>query len=1004
MLWTINTIASPCAALVLSVAVLTASQIAGVAQEKDSTDHDYTDELPRIKASSPTEALRSFHVAKGFRIEQVASEPLVVDPIAMAFDENGRLFVIEMRGYSEDGEKNLGRVRLLVDEDEDGHFEKSTVYADGLSWPTAITCYDGGVFVGAAPDIYYLKDDDGDGKSDNRVKVFSGFGRGNVQGLLNTFKWGLDNRIHGATSSSGATVVQLQPANSSGESQQSLPLRGRDFAIEPKSLKMTPTSGGGQHGLSFNQWGEKFVCSNSNHIQYVKFEDRYVARNPFFAAPSPRISIATDGPQADVFRSSPVEPWRIVRTRLRVKGIVRGPVEGGGTPAGYFTGATGVTIYRGNAWPKPFYGWAIIGDVGSNLIHRKRLERQGIGYRAYRVDEKSEFVTSDDIWFRPVQFANAPDGTLYVADMSREVIEHPKSLPPVIKKHLDLTSGRDRGRIYRIVPEGFQQPAVQKLGKASTAKLVSTLDHANGWHRETAARLLFEQQDRKAVPLLEKLLSQASRPEGMIRALYVLDGLGELSPEAVLAGLSEGHARVREHAVRLSERIAGDSPQVRQKLYSLANDPDLRVRYQLAFTLGELRGQQRNETLALLLMKPDADSDMRTAVFSSLAEGAGAVLKALVTTEKTVDVDKSTIQAIAKQIGRQQRPDDIADVLSILRSLKQGDRELMEAIVEGLAAKPGTPLHRQIAAATSGRANELIKEIVAKASQDALDENLNLKKRVNAVHQLRLGSFEATTAVFDTLLSSTQPTTLQSATLDALATFESKKVGELLVSHWPELTPSLRRQAENVLFSRKQWIPALLEAVKGGEVKLADLDPGRIRLLAIYPDANIRRMATSVAAELLANSDRAKIIESNRDVLNMSGDAKRGQAVFRKVCAACHKMEGLGHEIGPNLAAMRNRGAEAILVNLLDPNREVNPQYLNYTVITSDGRTLSGMVAAETATSIQLRRAEDKTDTVLRIDIEAMKSTGMSLMPEGLEKQIDKQALADLLEYLRRFE
>jgi putative heme-binding domain-containing protein len=163
-------------------------------------------------------------------------------------------------------------------------------------------------------------------------------------------------------------------------------------------------------------------------------------------------------------------------------------------------------------------------------------------------------------------------------------------------------------------------------------------------------------------------------------------------------------------------------------------------------------------------------------------------------------------------------------------------------------------------------------------------------------------------------------------------------------------------------------------------------------------------MATSVVADLLANSDRAKVVSTHRDVLSLAGDAERGRAVFRKVCAACHKMEGFGHEIGPSLAAMRNRGSEAILVNVLDPNREVNPQYLSYTVITADGRTLSGMIAAETATSIELRRAEDKSDTVLRIDIEAMKSTGMSLMPEGMEKQIDKQALADLLEYLRRFE
>ena len=184
---------------------------------------------------------------------------------------------------------------------------------------------------------------------------------------------------------------------------------------------------------------------------------------PFLAVPRSRISIAADGPQAEVYRKSPVEPWRLVRTRLRVAGLVKGPVEGGGRAAGYFTGSTGVTIYRGNAWPKESQGQAIIGDVGSNIIHRKVIEWKGLVPIARRVDENREFVASTDIWFRPVQFANAPDGALHILDMYREVIEHPKSLPPEIKQHLDLTSGRDRGRLYRILPDGFQQPKLPKL-------------------------------------------------------------------------------------------------------------------------------------------------------------------------------------------------------------------------------------------------------------------------------------------------------------------------------------------------------------------------------------------------------------------------------------------------------------------------------------------------------------------------------------------------------------
>lgn len=540
---------------------------------------DFKDELPRIAPHEPVDALATFRTLPGFRIDQVAAEPLVHSPVALSFDQSGRLYVVEMIDYSEQDKESLGIVRLLEDTDGDGKFDKSTAFAEMLSWPTAIVCYDGGVFVGAAPDIYYLKDTDGDGKADIRKTVFTGFGRSNVQGLFNSFHWGLDNRIHGATSTSGAQVRR-------GDAPDAPPvnLNGRDFAFDPRTLEIVPTSGGAQHGMSFDDWGRKFLSSNSDHIQLVLYEDRYIARNPHLIAPGPRVSIAADGPQAEVYRISPVEPWRIVRTRLRVSGQVPGIVEGGGRAAGYFTGATGVTIFRGSAWPAEFAGQAFVGDVGSNIVHRKALTPNGVGLIANRIDEKKEFLASTDTWFRPAQFANAPDGNLYIIDVYREVIEHPASLPPAIKKHLDLTSGRDRGRIYRVTADGFRQTALPTLGKTSTAELVALLDNANGWHRDTASRLLYERKDSAAVAPLRKLAAAGSLPQGRMHALYALAGAGALLADDLLPRLADPHPRVREHAVRLSETLAADSSALRDRLFSLIDDPDLRVRYQLAFS------------------------------------------------------------------------------------------------------------------------------------------------------------------------------------------------------------------------------------------------------------------------------------------------------------------------------------------------------------------------------------------------------------------------------------
>lgn len=960
----------------------------------------YKDRLPRISPKSPADALGTFSVHEGFRIEQVAAEPLVYDPVAVSFDEQGRLFVVEMRGYSEDADKNLGRVRMLTDTDADGRFDRASVYVEGLSWPTAVLCYDGGVFVGAAPDILYCKDTDGDGRADLRKVVFTGFGRSNVQGLFNSFRWGLDNRIHGATSSSGGNVRRV----SDGEKGEAVSVRGRDFSFDPRTLDFRAESGGAQHGMCFDDWGRKFATSNSDHIQMVMYEDRYIARNPFLVAPSPRKSIAADGPAATVYRSSPVEPWRIVRTELRVSGKVRGIVEGGGKPAGYFTGATGVTCYRGNAWPAEMKGQAFIGDVGSNLVHRKTLEPRGIEFRAQRADRQTEFARASDIWFRPLQFANAPDGTLYVLDMYREVIEHPKSLPPMIKKHLDLTSGRDRGRLYRIVPDDFQQPALPKLHAASTAQLVATLEHPNGWHRDTAARLLYERQDEQTPALVREFLKRTESPLGRMHGLYVLAGLKALTANDLMPRLADEHPRVREHAIRLAERVAADSPRLRERLYQLSEDDDLRVRYQLAFSLGEISGERATRALAKLARSDAADRWMRLAILSSAADRKGRLLTELATDQnwRTSNHAKILLSALAQQIGRAAQEDEVAGVLKVINEFGKADaslsQELMKSLSRGLADS-GSPLRKQIASLQGGQSSKVLEQLLDDARQTAANAKASLEDRVEAIRSLGLLTFEEAKPLLVPLLDGRQPQAVQQAAVSTLSGFREPQVAELLLAHWSSFSPRLRNAAADALFARPERQKSLLQAVAQKRVRVTDLDPARMQLLAASPDEAIRKEAKRLFADANAGR-RADVVKAYRDVLKLSGRAENGRQKFRKVCAACHKLEGVGHEIGYNLATLQNRGAETILLNLLDPNREVNPQYVNYLVVTADGRQLTGMIASETATSITLKRAENATDTVLRQDIDELQSTGLSIMPEGLEKQLSKQDMADLIAYL----
>ena len=956
------------------------------------------EELPRITPREPAEAIGSFQVAPGFRIEQVAAEPLLHSPVAIDFDERGRCYVVEMIDYSEKENDCLGAVRVLEDTDGDGRMDTTTVFAKGLSWPTGVLCYDGGAFVCAAPDILYLKDTDGDGTADVRRVVFTGFGRSNVQGLVNSLRWGLDSRVQGATSSSGGPRVN-RPDD---PSFKPLNLSGRDFSFDPRKLDLRPETGALQHGMTFDDWGRKFVSGNSAPLEMVFFEDRYAARNPAYPMPPSRGSIAIDGGADAVYRSSPIEPWRALRTKMRIANPALGMVEGGGRAAGYFTGATGITAYRGDALPAEMRECLVVGDVGSNLVHRERLSPRGPFVAARRIDADSEFVRSDDIWFRPAQFANAPDGTLYVIDVYREVIEHPRSFPPAIKQQLDLASGSDRGRLYRIVPESFSNRPRPDLGAASTAELVNTLSHRNGWHRDTAARLLYQRQDPTAAALLEKLVREGSLPEGRMHALYVLESLEKLLMATLLAAIDDPDPRVREHAVRLADRRPGEETLL-TRLCQITEDDDARVRYQLAFSLGEFpSGTDRNRALARLAVRDGGDRYPKAAIFSSLAQGAGDVLIDLVGRADYVATPTAAamLESLAAQIGQRLDSADVKPLESVLdaalRSGMPAARQMVAGYLAGrakasAAARDAIPLSPSLTAARD--------QLLTQARSTAIDGRVAESDRVVAIGRLSLGSFTDSAETFVALLGISQPQAVQVAAVKALESLGEPEIGSWLLARWPQFGPQVRSAVVTAVFSRPAWVRGFLEAVEAGSVALAEFDPAKVRLLETYTDPVIRAGYEKLAARVKA-SPRQEVLAAYRPALDLPGDAARGRGHFTRVCSQCHRLEGVGHELGPNLAAFKSRGPEAILINLLDPNREVNPLYVNYIAQLDDGRTVTGMIVDESAANITLKRAENATDTIPRGEIEMLKGTGQSIMPEGLEKQLDRQAVADLLAYL----
>lgn len=962
------------------------------------TAKNLADELPRIAPKEPQDALKTFEVLHGFSMQLIAHEPMVADPTCSVIDENGLMYVVEMRGYpyqKEKGTPPIGQVRVLKDQDGDGVYEKSSVFVDQLSWPTGVALWRGGVYVAVAPDIWYFKDTDGDRKADVKRKVFTGFGVRNVQALLNNLKWGLDHRIYGATAANAGDVVRADQSNA-----EPLSLRGQDFRFSPVDEVMQPTSGTAQFGNSFDDWGNRFVCSNSNHAQHVVLPREYLIRNPYLPVPNVIKTIAKEGGASPVFRSSPAEPWRIVRTRRRAaSGEKYAATEL--VPIGFFTSAAGITIYRGDAYPEEFRGNVFVGDVGGNLVHRKVLHPDGASFLAVRADENTEFIRSTDNWFRPVNFTNAPDGTLHILDMYRETIEHPWSIPDDIKAHLDLESGRDRGRIYRLTPPNYKPVPPPRLGEASTDELVRALENPNSWWRETAHRLLFERQDPKAVPPLRQLLKTSESPQTRVHALYSLAGLDSLGDVELLAGLGDASPRVREHAVKLAERRLADSAPLREKVVTLADDADPKVRLQVAFSLGEApAADDAVAGLAKISKRDGTDVWFRTAVLSSVASTSDKLLAQLMqdqTFAASADA-RPILGSLVQIVGVRNNPEEIARVLA---SLQAAPAPLQQSLYRGL----GNGLRRSgqnlgaMAQDPKFAGREQLAQLFEQSLKTAADESKDAGERVAAIEFLGYGSFEQVGQTLAEVLDPRQPNDVQLAAVQALAQFRGAKVAEILLEPWKRYTPPVRAEVVEALVGRKDRLGVFLDAMEKGEVAVALINPNRKEALLKNPDAEIRQRAEKLFGAD-APSPRSEVITQYLPALKLTPNTANGQHVFKRECATCHKLGNEGHQVGPDLATVQNRTTDGLMMHILDPNREVLPNYLEYLVLLDDGRTLTGIIASESATSITLRRADNAQDTVLRQNIEQITSTGKSLMPEGLEQKITQQEMADLLEFI----
>ncbi len=948
---------------------------------------------PALQEPEPTAAeasLEKIHIQDGFEVQLVASEPLVKDPVAIDWGLDGKLWVVEMADYplGMDGAgKPGGRIRVLEDQDGDGRYDSSTLFAEGLRFPNGILVWGDGVLVTAAPEILYLEDSSGDGKADIRRSVFSGFLEGNQQLRVNGLRWGLDNWVHCASGSHHSGYGKGNQITSvlTGQTHQ---VGSRDFRIRPDNGDIDPQSGPSQYGRNRDDWGNWFGVQNSLPLWHYVLADHDIRRNPHFAPPDPKHQVVTPS-------NPPVYPAAPLQKRFHSF-----------DQSGRFTSACSAIIYRDDVlFPRrDNQQHAFTCEPFHNLVQHNIISDDGVSFTFHRDPAESDFdfFASQDRWCRPVMARTGPDGALWIVDMYRYMIEHPQWLPQAGKDELRpyYRLGENHGRIYRVVPAG-KSLATPRIA-TSTASLLDALASSNGWQRDAAQQRLVRGKDPAAVAQIESLATAGESPVQRLQALCTLDGMQSLRSEVLLAALQDPHAGVRRQAVRLAADHAVD---VRQ-LKPLVKDPNAKVRLQLAATLGAYQDPLAAQLLAQLAVASADDAYILANVMSSLNQRNIAEVM-------TATVAISSDAAASAEPQRRLQQQLFGQVAAV------GDATAIGQVVVKLCNAADGPLPSWQLSALADLLDGLAKRKFALAQlspdqQRLIDHSIEQARAVVSKTSQRLTPLIAASLrlllrqddvyaddmrLLSNVLVPQSAVELQLAVVDRLALQDDAQIAEVLLAPWSSYGPSLRARVLDVLASRPQWSNLLLESVVARQLSSGEISPSmRERLLATQDKTLHTAWANAFAAS--TSPDRKQVIQHYQTALTLNGDLERGRKVFATSCAACHKFGNVGHAVGPDLASITDKRPATLLANILDPSAEVEARYLTYIVVTVDGRVHNGLLATETGSSVTLLANEGKRETILRTEIEELRASGKSLMPEGLEKDLSPQAVADLFALL----
>ncbi len=985
----------------------------------------------------PAESLEMIALAEGEQARMLAHEPQIVDPVEAVFDDAGQMWVVQMPDYPfRVKEQPQGRIVVLSDLDGDGLYDNSQVFADQLEMPTGIALWKDGAVATVAGKLVYLRDSDGDGRADETQVWLEGFKQDNEQLRANHPRLGPDGWWYIACGLRGG-AVQLGPELRGDAPAAPLEIGSRDvrFHLATKTIELI--TGPAQFGLVFDGLGQRLFCSNRNPAVQVIFEQADLNGNPLAGLAPSIVDVVPAGDDSRVYPL--VDAW--VTSHLH---------------SGQFTAACGV-FARGPAdGATDIYTCEPTGS----LVHRQRSTRVGtrLTPAAEQLDPAGrEWLASRDAWFRPVNVGLAPDGGLIVVDMHRAVIEHPQWVPEELKQRPDERWGDNAGRIVWVGSEQHSSNVWRELRdrplKGRTdAELLELVGSDNPWLRQTASRLLLERDAKSASQPLQRMAADTSLPTNArcdsLRLASLLSQ-GESTNIDVAPFLDADLSLPSQQAlamVALSISQRGETASAHpDKLLELATAaPSSGVRFAAWLCLGaaaersdeakaEASGQPIDAAHVDAVTKSwlqDGDRYVLMAAASGLRDQPAALLQSwLRGLAQSSDINLSAAEqvphiaraltaatlrqsaALLEQSAGQDKATQPAAQLS--DQLTQIIHTASQAISQSAAVQAGTPASAgqralrlaaleclQPIAKHAQLKSQLAPELWENLATLAEDPAQAMGMRVAAIALLADSPRQDTSQRLSQMVSATADPDLTGPLLQAWCAIRGDAPNSLLIERLTSATPQLQRELLPLVASSETRLGLLAEQMQTGQITAGQIGVAELTKLVARATGDAKAQLQKQLS-LIANSDRAQAVELYKSSLALEPNVQRGLEVFRKHCASCHRVGEVGVDVGPNISDSRTKQPLELLTSILNPNLAIDNNYFRYVVLTEDGRVIEGIIAEETADALVIRGQDDRRELIRREDIDTMKATGVSLMPDGLEAQIDPQSMADLIGFIK---